>query len=167
MEQKNISSGSSLAGFGRTAFARLEPGDDLIQGIKEVCQTNEIFNGVILCCIGSLDKAVFSYGKLLRDPTVADAEENRLEIEGPLSLVACQGVVCRTEPEGDLSVHLHGMVQDNNGRVVGQDFAEFGNIVFNTVDLVIADIGIDIIRRRDPELPGLITSLKREGKDEK
>jgi len=151
---------ASGEGLGRTVFARLEPGADLIEGIKEVCRRHNISNGVILCCIGSLKNAVFSYGKIVHDKNDPHGGGKGLHIVGPVSLLACQGVVCRQQPEGDLSVHLHGSVQDNDLRVWGQDFAEEGNIVFNTIDLVIADMGVEIVRRTDPVLPGLITSPK-------
>ena len=162
MVTKAILSGSSGAGLGKSVFARLEPGDDLIQGIKQVCRDNDISNGVILCCIGSLNQAVFTYGKVLKDPAAADIKENKISTDGPVSLDGCQGVICRQEPGGELSVHLHGTVMDNNGRVIAQDFDEMGNTVFNTVDLVIADLGVPIVRKKDPELPGLITKLDRE-----
>ena len=162
MVTKAILSGSSVAGLGKSIFARLEPGDDLIQGIKQVCKDNGLSNGVILCCIGSLNQAIFTYGKVLKDPAAADTEENKLISDGPVSLDGCQGVICRQEPSGDLCVHLHGTVMDNSGRVIAQDFDERGNTVFNTVDLVIADLGVAIVRKKDPELPGLITKLDQE-----
>lgn len=162
MTTKPILSGSNPAGLGRSVFARLEPGDDLIQGIKQVCEDNGISNGVIICCIGSLNQAVFTYGKVLKDPDAADVAENKIISDGPVSLDGCQGVICRREPDGKLSVHLHGTVMDNHGRVIAQDFDEKGNTVFNTVDLVIADLGVPIVRKKDPELPGLITKLDRE-----
>ena len=162
MQTKAILSGNNTGGLGTSVFARLEPGDDLIQGIKQVCEDNSIENGVILCCIGSLDQAVFTYGKVLKDPAAADTEENKLVSDGPVSLDGAQGVICREEPGGELSVHLHGVVMDNNGNTIAQDFDDEGNIVFNTVDLVIADLGVSIVRKKDPELPGLITKLNQE-----
>lgn len=152
---------TSGEGIGRTVFARLEPGADLIEGIKEVCRKHEINNGVILCCIGSLKNVVFSYGKIVHDKNLPHNDSAGLVIEGPASLLACQGVVCRHVPGDDLSVHLHGSIQDNDLRVWGQDFAETGNIVFNTVDLVIAELGLEMVRRTDPVLPGLITSPRK------
>lgn len=162
METKAILSGSNPTGMGKSVFARLEPGDDLIKGIRQVCEDNDISNGVILCCIGSLEQAVFTYGKVLKDPAAADTDENKLVSDGPVSLDGAQGVICREEPGGGLSVHLHGVVMDNQGHTIAQDFDEEGNIVFNTVDLVIADLGVPMVRKKDPELPGLITKLDQE-----
>jgi hypothetical protein len=163
MKSDTIVSGKGIAP-GSTVFARLPPGSDLIRGIKDACEKNGIRSGVILCCIGSLEKAVFTYAKVFRDPAVAEGSNNRLESDGPVSLLACQGVVCETEPEGVLSVHLHGSVMDNRGNVIGQDFADEGNIVFNTVDLVVMELGVRIVRAREAGLPGLITRPSVEGR---
>jgi predicted DNA-binding protein with PD1-like motif len=153
---KNLISASSEH-IGKTVYARLKPKSDLIAGIKQACIRHGIDNAVILCCIGSLEQAVFTFGKVVKDPHAAEDKDNRLISETPVSLAGCQGIVCRNETDGELAVHLHGCVMDNNGKVMGQDFAEEGNIVFNTVDLVLADMGVELIRKPDPELPGLIT----------
>ena len=70
MSEQKIKSGSGK-GFAKTVYARLPPGSDLIQGIREVCETEGINNGVIVCCIGSLEKAIFEYKTVAMDPNLA------------------------------------------------------------------------------------------------
>ena len=159
MSEQKIKSGSGK-GFTKTVYARLPPGSDLIQGIREVCETEGVDNGVIVCCIGSLEKAIFEYKTVAMDPNLAAG--GPLVSDGPVSVLSCQGMVCRSASDGELSVHLHGCVQDNSGKVMGQHFSDEGNIVLATVDLVIADIGIELLRRPIPGIPGLVTTLKDE-----
>src|SRR5690606_851500 len=101
-------------------------------GIRQVCKRHEIYSGVILCCMGSLARAHFEYGRVSKDPT----NEKPIVIEEPTSLLACQGIVCSNEDKSEVYVHLHGSLMNNDKIVQGQHFADHGNIVFNLVELV-------------------------------
>ena len=147
--------------FGRTIYARLSPGEDLIPGILSICRLHHIQTAVVLCCIGSLEKAVFSYGTLSKDKAKRHQTEGEMRVEGPLSLLGCQGLVCPAEDrDGSLAVHLHGSVFTPQGTTVGQDFAESGNLVFNTVDLILGETSLSITRRHDPAVNSLVTTVK-------
>lgn len=146
---------------GRSIYARLFPGEDLIPGILAVCHKHHVQTAVVLCCIGSLEQAVFSYGVLNRDKANRHQTEGQMVVEGPLSLLGCQGLVCPAEDQnGSLAVHLHGSVFTPQGTTVGQDFAETGNPVFNTVDLVLVETSLAITRRHDPEVNSLVTTVR-------
>lgn len=148
----------SSPGPGRLIFARLLPGDDLMEGIRQVCKREGIYSGVILCCMGSLARTHFEYGRVSKDPT----NEVPIIIDEPTSLLACQGIISSDGEGGEIYVHLHGSVQTNDRVVQGQHFADHGNIVFNLVELVVADVQIELVRAHDPEINAPITMTKAE-----
>ena len=141
-------------GLGRTIYAKLPAGTDMMAGIREVCAEHGIRSGVILCCMGSLAHAHFEYGKATKTPTA----EAPLHVEGPLSLLPCQGIVSSLGDKGHF-VHLHGSVQTNDLRVYGQHFAQEGSTVFNLVELVIADLGMPLETVHDPEIDAPVTRI--------
>jgi predicted DNA-binding protein with PD1-like motif len=145
----------SAKSLGKVVYARLQPKTDLLGAIKEICTEHSIRNGVILCCMGSLMNAVFEYAKGAK----GSPREN-LEITGSLLLHACQGVICPSYPEGDLVIHLHGSVRDSEGKVYQGHFAEKGNVVSATADIIISDLGIELIRAPDPETGLIVTTVK-------
>lgn len=155
------------AGLGRVVFARLAPGEDLMEGIRFVCRKHGLRNGAILTCIGSLEKVTFGFAVLTRDPEAKKGAPKHWSPEGAVSLLGAQGIICGTDAvDGrDLSIHLHGSVQDNTGKVLGQHIEDIpgANRCFNTVELVIADLGgIELVHRPAPELDGPINTVADE-----
>jgi predicted DNA-binding protein with PD1-like motif len=72
-------------------------------------------------------------------------------VNGPLELLACQGMIGPT-PEGDLSVHLHGLMSDSDMKVYGCHFLKNGNPVLITVEFLIHEHdGVRMVREQDME----------------
>lgn len=130
----------------RMIAGRLLPETDLIQGLKEECRKNNIENGQIISCIGSLKKATYIYA--------VDDEDNKIKIkycepvivEGPLELITCQGTI--GHENGDISIHLHGMFSDKHTNIYGGHFYETGNIVLATAEFVILGFKAPVISRQ-------------------
>ncbi|WP_430648983.1 PCC domain-containing protein [Bradyrhizobium hipponense] len=71
-------------------YARLEPGEDLLRALWDICKQNEVKTGVLLDCTGSMDKL-----RVMRFPH--EARNAALGID-------------YTEIREDLEVSAHGMI---------------------------------------------------------
>lgn len=129
---------------------RVPPGEDLIEGIEEVCEHLDIKSGAITCCIGSLQEASFMFlvpstnkvGAAYTDPTT---------IPGPLQIVSAQGVI--GQDEGNVFVHVHGLLIDKDGNVHGGHLIKGETPVLITSDIVIVKIeGAQLYRTYDPQV---------------
>jgi len=139
--------------FTKIVFGKLPPRYDLMVGIKEVCRKHGLQQAAILSCIGSLEKVTFGYAILSRDKAVMLGQDKHWKVEEPVSMLGGQGFVAPdTLGEGDISVHLHGTFQTNEGKAVGQHVEDIidGSRVFNTVEIVLGGLDIGVVRRFDP-----------------
>ena len=115
---------------------RFGPGTDLIKEIKETCRSRGIKYGIIHCCFGSLRKLYIRYYYPPKDPVNQPFGKDRdLELEKSFSVLSAQGMICETE-DGDIDIHMHGVVRDDEGHLYGGDIRE-GNIVKNTMDVAV------------------------------
>jgi len=109
---------------GRTIIGRILPGTDLIGGIEKICQDNHLAYGTIVAAIGSLSRGEFVYA--LPDKSA--------------------------KMEGDLSIHLHGLMSDSDMKVYGCHFLENANPVLVTVEILIHEHeGVRMVREQDIE----------------
>jgi hypothetical protein len=135
----------------RTIIGRILPGTDLIGGIERICQDNRVNYGTIVTAIGSLSRAGFVYALPGKSAKMGIKYSDPTTVEGPLELLACQGMIGLT-PEGDLSVHLHGVMSDSNMKVYGCHFLKNANPVLVTVEFLIHEHeGIRMVREQDME----------------
>lgn len=137
--------------FSRIIIARLRPGTDLVQGILAACREEGISAGVIIACIGSLRKAVFTYP--IPDPTAKIGARYKplVEVPGPIEFLSAQGFV-GLDQTGNLTLHLHGIVCDEAGRVYGGHFNAGGNPTLATLEVAIGQLaGVNLSREYDPE----------------
>jgi len=121
---------------GRTIVGRILPGTDLIKGIEKVCQDNQVTSGTIVTGIGSLVRAQFIYAVPDKDAKIGIKYSEPIRVEGPLELLACQGTIGLTA-EGQLGIHLHGLMSDPDMKVYGGHFLEDGNPVLVTLEIMI------------------------------
>ena len=131
---------------------RLVPGTNLICGLKTVCNENNITNGNILSCIGSLKKAKYIYA--------VDDEENVIKIrycdpvsvEGPLELITCQGTIGQENKY--ITIHLHGMFSDKDAKIYGGHFCDDGNEILATCEYLIVGYETPVVRRENDSETG-------------
>lgn len=136
---------------GRRVIGRLLPGTDLITGIEAMCHKGGVSSGSILSVLGSLAEAQIVYAVPDESGKVGIRYHDPVKIEGPLELLACQGVVGQTDA-GELSVHLHGLMSNSAMTVCGGHFLADGNPVLATAEIVIQENSdVRTIREQDDE----------------
>lgn len=135
----------------RAAIIRVLPGFDVIEGIEEACRKLGITSGAIISCIGSLQRASVLVAVPLNNKIGAGYSEPR-DLEGPLELLSGQGTIGREE-EGNISIHMHVVISDKEGRLHGGHLIKGQNQVLITCEVMLARIeGIRIVRGYDPEV---------------
>jgi predicted DNA-binding protein with PD1-like motif len=135
----------------RTIIGRILPGTDLISGIEKICHDNHLTYGTIVTAIGSLSRGEFVYALPDNSAKMGIKYSDPTTVEGPLELLACQGMIGLT-PEGDLSVHMHGLMSDSKMKVYGCHFLKNANPVLVTVEFLIHEHeGIRMVREQDME----------------
>jgi predicted DNA-binding protein with PD1-like motif len=111
-EAKMASVSGLLEGVGtgrmdRIVMGKLKMDIDLLKGIQELAQREEIQTGVILSGVGALRKATFRNLKVLpQDLKVENHHRLYLELEQPMEIVSLTGWMA-TKEDGDLEVHAH------------------------------------------------------------
>ena len=131
-------------------MVRVLPGQDLIEGIEDVCNHLGIRSGSIACCIGSLQKASLMF-LVPSQNKVGAAYTDPQTIPGPLQIVSAQGVI--GQDRGAIFIHMHGLLVDKTGNVHGGHLIRGGTPVLITSDIVVARIeGAQLRRAYDPEV---------------
>ena len=108
---------------GKVIIARILAGTDLISGIEKICQDNQIAYGTIVAAIGNLSRAKLVYAVVDKDAKFGINFSEPTSVEGPLELLSCQGMIGQSV-KGELSVHLHGLLSDQDMKVYGGHFFE-------------------------------------------
>ncbi|HPE65460.1 MAG TPA: DNA-binding protein [Synergistales bacterium] len=151
METERVS--SAAAEIGRTILVRLAPGEDVFEGLRTVCERHGLRSGRIATMIGSLRAA--SLVCVTPDPD-APGRVVYLEprtIEGPLELIAVQGVFGWDDDKDELSIHLHAQVAGEDLRPFAGHLADTGkNRILATAEIVL-DVfeGAELRRSFDEE----------------
>lgn len=127
--------------LGSIVVARIYPGEDLINGIAQVCKKHGIKYGIITSCIGSLDSLYLKYYYEPKDPVNDPFGADRdLILKEPTVLISGQGLVCENAEDGTIDVHLHAVMRDNKGTVYGSHIPMGGNIAQYTIDVAILEV---------------------------
>jgi predicted DNA-binding protein with PD1-like motif len=136
----------------RAAIIRVLPGSDVIEGIEEACQKLGIKAGAIISCIGSLQRASVMIAVPLNNK-VGTGYSEPIKLEGPLELLSGQGTIGQDKEGEIITVHMHGVVSDKEGRLHGGHLVKGENPVLITCEVMLARIeGIPIVRGYDPEV---------------
>lgn len=110
---------------------RIEPGDDLLNSLKSIFVKAKIKSGIIVSCIGSLQHAslVFLQNNF--------KYSQPMKINGPLEFLSGQGTIGKNN--GEISIHLHGIVSDPDMCVYGGHFVDDGdgNPIFATMEICV------------------------------
>ena len=126
-------------------FARMYPGEDLIKTIEKVAIENDVRSGQ-LSLIGAVSIAK------LRWFNRTTGEYNEFVVNRDTEIVSCMGNIARTR-DGDLVVHAHMIVADEDGTCYGGHLAP-GCEVSVVAELIIIEMEQEIFRVRD-EVTGL------------
>lgn len=125
---------------------RLQKGDDLLDGIKDVCRKFDLEAGQFQC-MGSLSYATYvqldqsSSGQLYYSPKVKTAT--------PIELLSGTGFIGIDE-EGELDVHFHGVFVDCNHAISGGHFIRGENPVAITIEFILFPLrGVTMQRKND------------------
>ena len=130
---------------------RVLPGSDVIEGIGEACQQLDIKSGSITSCIGSLQMASLLIAVPMNNKIGAGYSDPKV-IKGPLELLSGQGTIGQEE-DGEIFIHLHGVVSDKDGNMYGGHLIKGKNPVLITCEVMVSQIeGIHMIRVYDPEV---------------
>lgn len=135
--------------FDSVYAVRLEPGEDVMRGIMAVCEKYDIGDGVILSAVGSLDGASFFDPTPLLGKSGLYGYGDEISLPAPVELISLDGIICTGEA-GDKQLHIHCCLADGSGASYAGHFKD-GNIVLNTVELVVGKLGgIAMNRKVDP-----------------
>ncbi|MDY3233490.1 MAG: PPC domain-containing DNA-binding protein [Erysipelotrichaceae bacterium] len=117
---------------GRIVSFKLSPGDDLMQGIINVCEKAHIQNGAIICAIGSLSNAVVKNVIYIPNVKYEAGYGEPTRFEGPIELTGASGIICHDD-NGKLLPHIHITMSDKDAHGFGGHLCE-GTTVRITVD---------------------------------
>ena len=93
--------------IGRIVAGKLKIGIDLLEGIGELAERENITTGVILSGVGALERAIFRNVKVMpHDYKMEDKYRLYADIQKPLELVSLSGWIATTR-DGKLNIHAH------------------------------------------------------------
>lgn len=137
---------------GRVVVGKINPGTDMLTGLKEICNKHGIKGGSVISCLGSLNYARLMYIVRIPEHRRGGAYSDPIDLRGPIELTSSHAIICQND-DGELSIHFHGTIVDSKGQVWGGHFPIGGNIVRSTIDVVILEIeGVKMARRIDPDI---------------
>ena len=146
----------------RVVMIRVLPGSDIIEGIEDVCKRLDIKTGAITCCIGSLQRASLLIAVPLENK-IGAGYSNPMDFDGPLEFLAGQGTIGQEE-EGDLFIHMHGVLSDKDGNVHGGHLIKGKNPVLVTCEIMISHVDdVRMIRTYDPEVDMKVLAPSENG----
>lgn len=146
----------------RVSLIRILPGSDVVESIEQACEEAEIQTGVVVSCLGTLQKASLLFVVPARNKVGAEYG-SPLTLEGPLEFLGAQGSV-GLEENGDRFVHLHGLVSDSRGVIHGGHLVKGECPVLITCEVAVLQVkGVGLVRRLDPEVGWKLLIPQGEG----
>lgn len=137
--------------IGKVTLIRILPGSDVVESIERACNETGIRAGIVVSCLGTLQKASFLFVVPARNK-VGAAYGDPLTLDGPLEFLGAQGTVGQEE-EGEIFVHLHGLASDQQGVVHGGHLVKGECPVLITCEVAILRAEeVSLVRRTDPEV---------------
>lgn len=109
-------------------ISRLEPGEDLKNGVVTIIKEKGIKSGIIICIVGSLKYA-----------TLRMANGNIKKFKGPFEIVSAEGTIAEN------GFHIHIAISDNEGAVIGGHLKS-GCIINTTAEVCILKSEIQLKR---------------------
>ena len=134
---------------GKVIAARLLPDTDLIEGIEEICRSNQIKYAYV-SCFGSFKKCGYMYLVPKATAKVKAGYGDIITKDGPIEFLNGTGVACQNNNKYD--THCHATMCDQNGTVFGGHIVKGYTPTLTTVDLIIMEIkDVEMLRVYDEE----------------
>lgn len=138
--------------LGEVIALRLPPGTDVYKAIGEIARDEEMFSGLILCAVGSLNRVTLRNFRLFpAEFPIQDRHRIFTPRDEPMELLALSGNISRRD--GDVHVHAHAVISSGleGGQVYGGHLVE-GCMAYSTVELILCSIdGVRMVRKMDPQ----------------
>ena len=128
----------SQANVNRRYVIRLDKDDMLLESIEKVIEEKGIRNAVVVSGIGTLSDARIHMVTTTGYPAVETYPEWK---DDPIELCSIAGIIADGKP------HLHMVFSDSEGTYSGH--VEHGCRTLYLCEIVIEDLGIDLVRRID------------------
>lgn len=119
----------------KTLFLRLEPGEELFQGIKDTCARFGICHGTITSCIGSLKQTSYTYVQRSAESTTGMSYRETIVSDVPNELICGQGTIGISDGKAD--IHMHALMCDVDGKLFAGHMMP-GNLISATMEISIA-----------------------------
>jgi predicted DNA-binding protein with PD1-like motif len=113
--------------------SRMTPGNDLKRGLEDLIHLYEFKSGIILCIVGSLNKAVLRM-----------SNGNKKLFKGLFEIVSAEGTITKD------GIHIHISISDTEGNVFGGHLLE-GCIIYTTAEIAIIKSKMYFERSYDPK----------------
>jgi len=130
-----------VGGASRVVVARLKPGSDLLQSLRDIAVKEGVKAGVILSGVGLLSEARLRNCKSLPEEfPITDLNRTYLSFHRPLEILSLSGNV--TMAEGSPLVHAHATLSYVEGHeigVIGGHLIE-GCIVFGFAEIILMEL---------------------------
>jgi len=124
--------------FKKIHVFRVKPGQELLNGIARYCHEREIFSGVVIGIIGSVENARLNFLKAL------PGKYDSVDYHGPLEIVCAQGSIALNDDIPIIHIHV---------QLSGQDICSGGHlaqaIVFSTAEVTIGALDYQLRRQTD------------------
>ena len=124
--------------FKKIHIFRIKPGQELLDGISNYCQDNNISSGVVIGIIGSLENAKLSFLKAL------PGKYESADYSGPLEIVCAQGSVALKDDT--LIIHIHIQLSEKD-ICAGGHLA--GATIFSTAEVTLGELDYQLRRQID------------------
>ena len=124
--------------FKKIHVFRVKPGQELLNGIARYCHEREIFSGVVIGIIGSVENARLNFLKAL------PGKYDSVDYHGPLEIVCAQGSIALKDDIPIIHIHV---------QLSGQDICSGGHLaqatVFSTAEVAIGALDYQLRRQTD------------------
>lgn len=144
MDEVRVSSKESRPG--RLIVGRILPQTDLMAGLLKICSEHGVRAGCIVTILGGLSGARVLHP--VHDPRskIGINYGEPVEIEGPLEFASGCGFIGVSD-DGEVFIHLHGVLADLEQRLYTGHFVEGGSPVLSTLEVVIQETpDVEVIR---------------------
>ncbi|WP_179295495.1 PPC domain-containing DNA-binding protein [Bacillus sp. FJAT-45350] len=114
-------------------FGCLASGEDLLAGLIAQCEVHGITSGFVTC-MGSLSQVCYIHGA--SDAQGKPTYSQEKEVVGAIELLSGTGVIAKDE-SGELDIHFHGLIVNEDGTILGGHFLKNKNPVLVTIEFCI------------------------------
>ncbi|KPJ72187.1 MAG: hypothetical protein AMS14_08265 [Planctomycetes bacterium DG_20] len=127
-------------GASQVVIVALEPGEMLLESIREAVAARDIRNGVVVSGIGTLKTCRMHYITHTDFPP----EDAFFTVRGPLELVSVSGIIADGQP------HLHITVSEGEDQVWAGHLEPESEVAYLAEIAILVFNALEMTRRKDP-----------------